>query len=207
MALITTKWPLLLVTGKPVTPEQADDILIRSCGGYFHTNDRAWEQTVAAILGIETDACGLDWKSADAWYKSVGGIELHYLANGRIASSWIGGPKGWCDWDGTIGCGNWNIGKWPDVPEVEEDLTAIAAAWPFLEMRVQLVEDEGEGALCGEWLVSGGNAIETEPGPRIDEANLDVEGAVMGLFSPGRERGVSPERLASAVARVKANRA
>jgi hypothetical protein len=39
MARIATKWPLLLVAGKPVTPEQADDILLRSCGGYFTGND------------------------------------------------------------------------------------------------------------------------------------------------------------------------
>jgi hypothetical protein len=217
VALIGSKWPLLLVTGKPVTPEQADDILLRSNGPYFTTNDRAWERQLAGILGIEMttrtygngggEYLDMSWQASAEWFKRIGGVELHYIGNRRIVSSWIGGPKGWCDWDGRIGCGNWNIGKWPSVPEVEEDLTAIAAAWPFLDMRVQLVEDEGDGSLCGEWRVLEGKSMETEPGPRITEADFDMAGAVAGiLFGQGRERGVSPERLASAYARVMAGR-
>jgi hypothetical protein len=206
MSQINTKWPLLLVQGKPVTPEQADNILLRSTGAYWFTNDRAWAAQVAGILGLDFDRDafgGISHVSVTAWLKSVGAVDLDYLTNARIMSSWIGGPKGWCDWDGRIGCGNWNIGKWPAVEEIEEDLTAIAAAWPFLDMRVQLVDDEGDGTLCGEWRVWDGRMMETEPGPLIREPALDVEAAAMGLMlGYGRERGVSPERLASAYARL-----
>jgi hypothetical protein len=206
MARIATKWPLLLVAGKPVTPEQADDILLRSCGGYFTGNDPAWERQIAAILGIpfRTGYPRMDWQACAAWYKSIGGLDLHYLNNSRVYSAWIGGPRGWCDWDGRIGCGEWNIGKWPGVSEVEEDLAAVAATWPFLQMRVQLVDNEGEGDLCGEWAVTGGKAMEVEPGGLIVAPEFDTDAAVLGLvFGHGRERGVSPERLASAYARIR----
>jgi hypothetical protein len=206
MALIRTKWPLLLVTGKPVTEEQADDILLRTSAGYWHTNDRQWRADVSRILGVPLDDHGdFGWRDLAAWRKSIGALDLHHLSNGRIMSSWIGGPKGWCDWDGRIGCGNWNIGKWPEVAEIEEDLAAISAAWPFLDMRVQLIDDEGDGQLCGEWRVWDGQWTETEPGPRIDEPDLNVEAAAISLIfaSSGRERGVSPDRLAAAWARVR----
>jgi hypothetical protein len=90
------------------------------------------------------------------------------------------------------------------VSEVEEDLAAVAATWPFLQMRVQLVDNEGEGDLCGEWAVTGGKAMEVEPGGLIVAPEFDTDAAVLGLvFGHGRERGVSPERLASAYARIR----
>jgi hypothetical protein len=206
MARITTKWPLLLVQGKPVTTGQADDILLRTCGAVFTGNDHAWELQIAGILGVGVRAGApcIDHDSAAAWYKRIGGLDLHYLGNRRIYSAWVGGPKGWCDWDGQIGCGNYNIGKWPGVSGVESDLAAIAAAFPYLDMRVQLAEDEGDGSLCGEWRVWNGQMMETEPGGVIQAPPLDVTIAAAGLAfgAPGRERGVSPERLARASARV-----
>jgi hypothetical protein len=206
MAQINSKWPLLLVTGKPVTEEQADDILLRSDSQWLQGNDRAWQEQVGAILGIEMGKwAGLDFASAEKWRAGINAVSLQYLGNARIMSSWIGGPNGWCDWDGRIGCGSWNIGKWPDVEGVEADLAAIAAAWPFLDMRVQLVDGEGEGDLCGEWRVWDGRMMETEPGPLISEPGLDHEAAAFALiYDPWRERGVTPERLASACARVRA---
>lgn len=206
MARITSKWPLLLATGKQVTPEQADDILLRTCQ-WLGGNDREWETTVGLVLGIDQDRYGLDWKSERAWRERIGSVDLHYFGNARIYSPYVGGPHGWCDWDGRIGCGNYNLGKWPAVAEVEEDLAVIAAAWPFLDMRVQLVEDEGDGTLCGEWRVAGGEAMETEPGPRIDQPELDMATSVAAIVfvGSGRERGVTRERLVAAYARVLAS--
>lgn len=54
-------------------------------------------------------------------------------------SCWIGGTHGWCDWDGTIFANSFNVGKWPTVEEVEKDWQAIAAAFPFLDLRSQLL--------------------------------------------------------------------
>jgi hypothetical protein len=201
MARIDSKWPLLLVAGDPVTEEQADEILLRTTG-YIGGNDKEWLRDVAWVLGIDTATSppGLIWSfpGVDAWYESISGLELHYLENSRIISSYIGGPHGWCDWDGRIGASDYNIGKWPTTRAIEEDLTVIAAAFPYLTMRVQLVEEEGAGDLCGEWLVHNGTMMETEPGPRIPGPGLDVDKAVASLFRAGRERGVTLERLARA---------
>lgn len=208
MAIITTKWPALAIVGKSVTSEQADDILLRTWGGYFYSNDDPWMQAVGAIMGIEHKGFRqFDYQSEAACYKRLGGIDLHYLGNERIMAARLGGPFGWCDWDGKIGCNSYNIGKWPSVDEVEEDLRAIAAAWPFLDFRMQLFDGEGEGPLCGEWRVWDGKAMETEPGDAIAQQGFDAPAAVdQLLFGSGRERGVSPERLRLAYQRVIASR-
>lgn len=46
---IVTKWPRLLVVGDNVTPEQADQILIRTNSWYLFSNDKGWERTVQQL--------------------------------------------------------------------------------------------------------------------------------------------------------------
>lgn len=198
-----TKWPRLIVAGDPVTREQANDILIRTNDRYLFTNDSAWEQAVAGVYGIAMGKYGLDWQSAKTVFDQLRVLDLHYLNNSRVMSAWIGGPHGWCDWDGRIGCNTHNIGKWPTVEEVQEDLDAIAGAWSFLRMQVQLVTDEGEGELAATWVVQDGAATFVEPGKRLPTADL-TEGQVLDRLLTGRlsERGVSLERLREAVAQV-----
>ena len=72
-------------------------------------------------------------------------------------------PKGWCDWEGNIACRNYNIGKWHTAEEVTEDWLAIAAAFPYLELRAQVITDEGEGEIAAEWAVREGDAALIEP--------------------------------------------
>lgn len=144
------------------------------------------------------------WRQLRHWTDRVGVLQLHYLGNEQIMSSWIGGPHGWCDWDGRIGCSNYNIGKWPSGDEVTEDLTAIAKTWPFLRMHVQLITDEGSGDLAAMWAVEDGKAALVEPIGLIDQPHDDVEGMVWELMtSPFRERGVSLERFREALIQVR----
>jgi hypothetical protein len=210
-----TKWPRLLVAGEAVTREQANEILIRTDDWWLSTNDHAWEVAVYALAAdygrprqpernAESAACGDFSKALRDWEARLGILNLHYLDNARIASSWIGGPHGWCDWDGRIGCSNYNIGKWPTVEEVTEDWQAMAAAFPYLSLHAQLITDEGEGEVAATWAVRDGKAALVEPVERIVDAKPDdVEGMVFGLmFNAGRERGVSLERLREALAQV-----
>lgn len=148
-----TKWPRLLVVGEPVTERQANEIIIRTTNwsGLF-TNDKTWERGVSAVLtkfghpGLGHHSTG--WSDAVvAWQERIGALDLFYLNNNRIMSAWYGGPHGWCDWNGDIGCTTWNIGKWPSNLEVSEDWRAIAAAFPYLELRAQCVDDEGSVTL------------------------------------------------------------
>lgn len=217
-----TKWPRLIVVGDPVTREQANDILIRTNQwAFFSTNDTGWEHAVEAAaaecLGrpIEPNpAPDVDserriammrahWQRLRDWRERVGVLNLHYLENAQVMSSWMGGPHGWCDWDGRIGCSNYNIGKWPSKDDITEDLTAIAAAWPFLRMHVQVVANEGEGDLLATWAVQDGKAAPVEPIGLIDQPNDDVEAMALGFLNPHRERGVSLDRLREALCQVR----
>ncbi|MFC7641532.1 hypothetical protein ACFQX6_11430 [Streptosporangium lutulentum] len=133
----------------------------------------------------------------------MGILRLHYLDNARIASSWIGGPKGWCDWDGQIGCSTYNVGKWPTVEELTSDWETIAAAFPYLKLHAQVVDNEGDGKAAATWAVRDGRAALVEPvdlvTPMQHLDELDVIGRILGL---GGERGVTLERLREALDQV-----
>lgn len=211
---IATKWPRLLVVGDNVTPEQADEILIRTNSWYLFSNDKGWERTVRQLAvdfgcPVEPDPARRyelgDIRShieaKDAWKARLGILELGYLHNWQIMSAWFGGPHGWCDWDGNIGCSTFNIGKWPSSEGVTEDWQAIATAFPYLNLRAQCVEEEGEGVVAGTWTVTGGEVTyEDGPADRItDPTDYPITAAV---FNSYRERGVDYPRLRRAFQRV-----
>ena len=54
------KWPAIVVKGKPVTEDQAKEIIIRTDSFYFGCNDRAWESKInSMVYGIAADNDGL----------------------------------------------------------------------------------------------------------------------------------------------------
>jgi uncharacterized protein YeaC (DUF1315 family) len=200
-----TKWPRLLVTGQPITEHQADEVLIRTMNPWLlQVNDRDWHAAVAAVLGLELNQHGYaDPDSIRAAIRRYGVLNLQYLYTSRIASSWIGGPHGWCNWDGRIGCSNYNIGKWPDEETVTAEWEAIAAAFPFLHLTAQLITDEGAGHLVAEWRVAGGHAELRDPGTQITDLTELGAGDLLGRLFVGGERGVDTTRLTRAAARVR----
>lgn len=209
--MITTKWPRLLVTGQPVTEEQADEILIRTDSWHMMANDRGWAQQlceVAAEFGYPPP-CGsrasteenlARWRKWDTWTTNLGVLDLGYLNNDRIISSWIGGPHGWCDWDGTIGCTTYNIGKWPSTDELTKEWQTIAAAFPYLTLTAQVVEDEGEGALAGMWRILDGT-VTYRPNPTSRIADPADPQFVPAEWAT-QERGCSIDRFRQALTRV-----
>lgn len=153
------KWPALLVKGKSVTLDQAKEIIIRTDGLSFSTNDREFSsQLNEVVYGVKstrwdlTDAIkeqlGITewndiWAYQDKKQAEVGVLEnIYFLQNSQIASSWIGGAHGWCQWDGTIETSNYNIGKWPSIEGVYNEWVIIAEAFPFLDLRCQLMNCE-----------------------------------------------------------------
>jgi hypothetical protein len=169
------KWPAFVVVGKPVTKEQAMEILIRTDSLCFSSNDREFDRelkeslfevkieksgfqteddAIKDLLGIkEEDPLGWKklWDYKDKRREEAGALPLVYLGNSQIVSSWIVGPHGWCDWRGNIGCNNYNIGKWPSVERVYEEWELIAKTFPFLELTCQLMGHEaGYGPEDGE---------------------------------------------------------
>lgn len=204
-----TKWPRLLVTGEPVTREQANEVLIRTNNRYLATNDRAWLRQVYEVYGIPYRDHGdrVDRQAEDLVHDRLGVMPLRYLMNERVTSSRLCGPHGWCDWDGTIGCANYNIGKWPEVNEVTADLVLVATTFPYLTMHVQLVTDEGDGEVAATWAVRRGKAALVEPAGLLRPvAELDVGDTLAWLYRPGRERGVSLDRLREAIRQVRTDR-
>lgn len=224
-----TKWPLLVVEGDRVTGEQANEILIRTNSWMYGCNDKAWERTVGEIVGLPAEPDYYRLAPDDfaermrlvnerqaierEFNEALGILDLEYLYNQRIMSAWIGGPKGWCDWDGQIACNTYNIGKYPDSSEVEAEWAAIAEAFPYLRLRAQLFPDEGEVITPAvEYRVAEGR-VEVVVAPtdvltgRPDNSIADdfIDQVRFG-FRPGRERGVSVERLVAAVEQVRATR-
>lgn len=201
-----TKWPRLLVAGDPITEAQANEIILRTTPSYLSSNDRPWLAQVCGILGLKQGKYGeVSWDSLDHWRAMIGALDVSYLRNERIMSSWVGGPHGWCDWDGTIGCDTYNIGKWPHAHDVDTEWRLIAAAWPFLTLRCQLVPDEGEAMTPAvEWRVSGGRVEVVEPGVLPMTRPRDPQ--FLAFLGRNGERGVSPDRLQAAIDQLRAQR-
>lgn len=215
--MIGTKWPRLVVVGEPVTEEQADEILIRTDNWWLTINDREWQAVVErlahdvagmpiepsqSLRGDERAAAFSEYhRSLREWRERIGVLDLGYLGNARIASSWIGGAHGWCDWDGRIGCSSHNIGKWPSDGEVTSDWKAISEAFPYLDLTAQCIEDEGEGGLAAQWRVKDG-AVEYDGEPTEPLARRLDEPFLLRCLMPGGERGVSFGRLRQALERV-----
>jgi hypothetical protein len=150
------KWPALVVRGESITREQAAVVLLRTQDSYS-CNARGFEAAAYRACGMLRHAQeaerdyqrrpeGFDWaahwQAIEQERLAAGKLTLNYLYNARITSAWVGGPKGWCAWDGTIGCDTFNIGKWPSVEEVLVDWTTIAQAFPWLTLRAQLWSEE-----------------------------------------------------------------
>lgn len=150
------KWPQMLVTGVPVSEEQALEIIRRT--DTFFTwgggNNRAFNNMVHETLrmpvndsyeqypGCEQFKSFDDyWAAKEKWREKWGLVDTEYVINSWISCSFVGGPHGWCHPDGTIGFSD-NVGKWPSVEEVYNDWVILAKEFPFLDIGVTLMNGE-----------------------------------------------------------------
>ncbi len=198
------KWPAIVVTGDKVAPDQADEINIRTDGFYLSANDKEWSRQVCEAFGVSVDKHGYpEWESTDKARERFGILSLEYLNNFNIISCYVGGPHGWCRWDGTIFYSGHNIGKWPSCEDVGNEWALIAKTWPFLKLRCQLFNAESCGenlAPVVEYHVENGECVCRPPGAPMQVVPDDMESSVRNLlFNPMRERGVSLERLRKAI--------
>jgi hypothetical protein len=171
------KWPAMVVVGKPVTEEQAKEIIVRTSGISFYSNNHEFVQMLYEhifdkklnVKKYHSSIC--DYYTNEEEYQRVikkYGILycLDYLINSQIVSSYIGGPHGWCNWDGTIFTNSYNIGKYPSVDDVLKEWKVIAKTFPYLDIKCQLWSGE-----CGEdntvpavqYNVKNGNVTMVEP--------------------------------------------
>lgn len=153
------KWPAMVVVGEPVSIEQAERILVctdRHLPDFKH----AGNYTRMCCQYADLFGMGAIYDAPDKWNSSslgrwtrfiqaefqlrhrLGLLDLHMLCNSRIISSSIHGLHGWCDWDGRIGCNNYNIGKWPLAEDILNEWRTIAKAFHFLTLRCWLYDRE-----------------------------------------------------------------
>ena len=150
------KWPKMLVTGVPVTVEQAKEIIRRTDMFFAYTgfagNDPKHRERLVKLFKIpgyigydKFDASKGDWVQAERdkerWFEKWGFIHTEYVHNDWIASAFVSGPYGWCHPSGSIGFVD-NVGKWPSVENIVEDWKALAEEFPFLNIGVTLYSGE-----------------------------------------------------------------
>jgi len=143
------KWPQLLITGKNVTATQAKDIIFHTdsfmSANHYGGNNHEWNEWVNAALGrAELENIkdfNRSWRIKDKLNEELKFVSTEYLHNDWMSSSYIYGPHGWCSPDGIISHVD-NVGKWPGVEEVYNDLVTIAAAFPYLVMTATLYDQE-----------------------------------------------------------------
>lgn len=151
------KWPLLVVLGKPVSIDQAEEIILRTdyYVTYPQSNDKKFDREYCKLInrplnyenghkvhpnGTKTHV--IQSETDQKFLKKINSLDIYCLRNQRINSSYIGGRHGWCNFSGNIITSNYNIGKWPSVEGVYEEWEIIAKAFPFLDLTCQLVDRE-----------------------------------------------------------------
>ena len=199
------KWPAMIVRGTSVTVEQAREIIRRTDTAFqrgISGNDRVFNEKLAermelprgSVLRWDENMTGEDYAALDAWRERWGVIDSEYITNRWIASTYIGGPHGWCHPDGTIRFDT-NVGKWPSVEEIFQEWTRVAAAFPFLDLTATLMS----GEYCDDDItplvtirVQEGRATLEDPQPVGDRATDIPDGYMENLFSgrSGRECGI-----------------
>ncbi len=200
------KWPCLVVQGDSVTPEQAMEILIRTNNWSIYTNHKWWRTTIEKLIGVpEFDKEGCIERinkredAKDKFKKDMGVLPLEYLDNRRVCTSYVGGPHGWCDWEGTIFNSGYNIGKWPNISEIWSEWVNIAEAFPFLNLWCQIYSGEEYEIIYSrpiiEFVVSKGKVVVQEPSVHT----LTPKKVERSENMLGREQGCSEEKLKEAI--------
>jgi hypothetical protein len=184
------KWPQMLVSGTPIKPEQALEIIRRTDEFFRHPsgNDQYFVDTWRKKFGMPAELPysraskmpDKEWwalidkqrKEMAAWQKEWGVMDdPQYVTNTWLSSCYIGGPYGWCWPDGTI-LFRENVGKWPSVEDVLADWSDIAKTFPFLELGVDLRSAENceENESVVGFLVKGG-AVEVVDSQKMNPLN------------------------------------
>ena len=140
------KWPQMLVSGKQVTVEQAEDIIFKTdafltdpdeySGGNFHSFNSEYRKQA----GLEAYREKFEWDTRPL-HDNLKVVHTEYVNNSWGSSCFVYGPHGWCRPDGVIEH-HYNVGKWPSVEDVYTDWLKVATAFPFLDLHVTLMDDE-----------------------------------------------------------------
>lgn len=213
------KWPRLMVRGKNIRPEQADLVILRttSFAGGLTTGNRKAQGVLRRTFGTTaTSSSDEFWDQWDKAATELGALDLQYVWNDHLASHHIDGAHGWVSWGGQVfSRGMGLMSKWPTVGEATGEWRQIAHAFPFLELKAQLVEEQWdenyERVIAHRPLVTwsvGGGAVELhqDPGtpmfPPLEETATEQFDRRFVNGRP-RETSVHKRRLRTAVERCR----
>jgi len=145
------KWPQMIVSGKPVTVEQAKDIIFRTdsfllehyeySGGNNHKFNEDYRQKSCLALFHDSFKNEEMWNKEEELDENLGFVRTNYVTNDWASCAYIDGPHGWCSPTGIISYSD-NIGKWPSVKEVLSDWNKLATAFPYLNLNVTIMSGE-----------------------------------------------------------------
>lgn len=198
------KWPQMIVTGKPVTMEQAKDIIFKTdsfltdSSPYAGGNNREFNRMYRSLSGLDKldaiDDWGLRYDITDKMKESIGYVETEYVNNSWASCAFIFGPHGWCHPSGKIEYSD-NVGKWPSANEIVDDWTKIAEAFPYLDINVTLMSGEGsedDTQPVFNIRVVDGRAEACEPDLDVHKnfGTRNINEAVLNLAMGGREQGL-----------------
>lgn len=154
------KWSSCEVFGNMITQKQATEIIVKTDISIpdfkYASNEHIFCKELNKLFGISDNPSYNDVKDdkkrfelineyydrLQSFREKYGILDIEYIDNARITSSYVGGPHGWCNWDGNICQLNKNIGKWPSVEEVYKEWSLIAKTFPFLNLCCTLYTGE-----------------------------------------------------------------
>jgi hypothetical protein len=213
------KWPQMLVTGKSVTQEQAKEIIFRTdsfltdeCefAGGNNKSFTEWYQDLS-LLAKFRESYNKDYRvfyeAVDNLKSALGVIQTDYVSNNWASCAFIFGPHGWCSPYGRISYSD-NVGKWPNIEDIENDWKKIAAAFPYLDLVVTLMDGEGcedDTSPVVNMVVKKGK-VKLMPGDESVHNNIDtrdIEKAILDIRNNSREQGLPREWVAEYAIRVK----
>lgn len=193
------KWPQLIIRGKELTAEQAEDIIFKTDSFFTCTigNNHKWVKWARDELGLSTlwpesnegeEEWTKDWgtlyTTRQKFFDAIGFVNTEYISNSWLSSCFIFGPHGWCHPNGKISYSD-NIGKWPSVEEVYIEFETIAEKWPFLEMTARLMDREecefGGNEVVGFEIANGKVKMVVHAHPLFDDIagdNRDLSSAI-----------------------------
>jgi hypothetical protein len=139
----------MYVHGASITVDQAKEVIRRSDlwfrGLYGSDNARFKKLAVdfgfKPLDGYSSEEFWAAMNRREQWQKEWGLLEAEYLFTDWICSSYIGGPNGWCNPDGTIYSFH-NVGKWPSPEGLIRDWKRVAEAFPFLTLTAVIGDRE-----------------------------------------------------------------
>lgn len=153
------KWPQMIVTGKPVTVENAKDIIFRtdsfltSSDEFSGGNNKEFNEWYREVSGLNLltvekkypDSSRTyrirDWEKIQQLRDHFGFIDTEYVHNSWGSCAFVFGAHGWCHPDGTIAYVD-NVGKWPSIESLYSDWAKIAKEFPYLDLHVTFMSGE-----------------------------------------------------------------